>query len=410
AWHEQALFYRLIQPGKNRWNAAFWCGSPSVVRRAALEDVGGVATETITEDIHTSVRMHARGWKTVYHNETLAYGIAPQTFHAFAVQRLRWAQGTMQLLRSPDNPLIRPGLTLAQRLNYFASMMTYFDSYQKLVYLLAPSIVLTTGLLPLDVPATAYLLNWVPYFGLTLLANVALGRGQFRFLLVEQYNLLKMFVFLWATTVLVWPRRLTFRVTPKRVDTSVSQMERVLLQPQIALLVVIGLSVVLALVNLIWGITTTYSRPDIILAMVGWAVANAGILALGIRAVLQRLHARATYRFPVQVTIGLTDVAGRLVKGKAVDLSPTGVGVCFGEPVTLGKAVSVVIELPSGLIGARGEVRYVAPQPDGNIKVGVRFIALHPADRERLIFFLYVVAPRSLTLAPPAPAPVARVA
>ncbi|MBX6341266.1 MAG: glycosyltransferase [Thermomicrobiaceae bacterium] len=34
-WHEQALFYRVIQRGKNRWNAAFWCGSPSVVRRSA---------------------------------------------------------------------------------------------------------------------------------------------------------------------------------------------------------------------------------------------------------------------------------------------------------------------------------------------------------------------------------------
>ena len=72
-WHDQTLFYRVIQPGKNRWNAAFWCGSPSVVRRAALEDVGGVATDTITEDIHTTVRLHSRGWRTVYHDEILAY-------------------------------------------------------------------------------------------------------------------------------------------------------------------------------------------------------------------------------------------------------------------------------------------------------------------------------------------------
>ena len=87
AWHEQSLFFRVIQPGKNHTNSAFWCGSPSVVRRKALEDVGGVATETVTEDIHTSVRMHSRGWKTLFVNEPLAFGIAPQTIKAFLVQR-----------------------------------------------------------------------------------------------------------------------------------------------------------------------------------------------------------------------------------------------------------------------------------------------------------------------------------
>ncbi|MGH8993923.1 MAG: glycosyltransferase family 2 protein, partial [Acidimicrobiia bacterium] len=50
---EQALFYRVLQPGKNRWRAAFWCGTGAVVRVEALRQVGGVATETVTEDIHT---------------------------------------------------------------------------------------------------------------------------------------------------------------------------------------------------------------------------------------------------------------------------------------------------------------------------------------------------------------------
>src|ERR1051326_1298646 len=153
AWHEQALFFRVIQAGKNRWNAAFWCGSPSILRRAALEDVGGIATESVTEDLHTSLRLHSRGWKTVYHPEPLAYGIAPQTLQAFAVQRLRWAQGTMQILRTRENPIIMPGLSVAQRLNYVASTFTYFDAFQKLIFLLVPTLVLLTGVLPLRVSA-----------------------------------------------------------------------------------------------------------------------------------------------------------------------------------------------------------------------------------------------------------------
>jgi cellulose synthase (UDP-forming) len=58
---EQELFYRALSAGRNRWNAAFWCGTNALVRLAALRDVGGVAVDTVTEDIHTTVRMHRRG-------------------------------------------------------------------------------------------------------------------------------------------------------------------------------------------------------------------------------------------------------------------------------------------------------------------------------------------------------------
>ena len=110
-WHEQALFYRVIQPGKDRSNAAFWCGSSAVLRRSALEAIGGVATETITEDILTTIKLHAAGWRTAYHNEILATGIAPDDLDAFLTQRKRWAQGAMQILRSRYNPLWTKGLT-----------------------------------------------------------------------------------------------------------------------------------------------------------------------------------------------------------------------------------------------------------------------------------------------------------
>src|SRR5229473_4293669 len=84
-WHEQSLFYNVIQLGKNRWNAGFWCGSNSIMRRSALMSVGGLATETVTEDIHTSLRLHAAGWKSVCHEEVLAMGLAPQDYLAFTV-------------------------------------------------------------------------------------------------------------------------------------------------------------------------------------------------------------------------------------------------------------------------------------------------------------------------------------
>ena len=55
-YQDQQLFYRALQPGRNRWGAAFWCGTGAVVRATALRDVGGLATETVTE---TSTRPSA---------------------------------------------------------------------------------------------------------------------------------------------------------------------------------------------------------------------------------------------------------------------------------------------------------------------------------------------------------------
>src|SRR5579859_4426867 len=201
-WHEQSLFYNIIQPGKNRWNAAFWCGSNSIMRRSALLSVGGIATETVTEDIHTSLRLHAAGWKSIYHNEMLSMGLAPQDFLAFTVQRLRWGQGAMQVLRR-ENPLFKRGLTFAQRINYMASIITYFEAFQRLVYTLAPSIVLFTAVLPIHAAVLPFAARFLPYFALGMIANIALGRGRFRPLQTEEFNLLKMATFVKASFALV---------------------------------------------------------------------------------------------------------------------------------------------------------------------------------------------------------------
>lgn len=395
-WHEQALFYRVIQPGKNRWNAAFWCGSPSVVRRRALESVGGVATDTITEDIHTTVRLHSRGWRTVFHDGQLAYGIAPQTIESFAVQRLRWAQGTMQLLRGPENPVIIKGLTLAQRLNYFASTATYFDSFQKLVYLAAPATVLLTGAVPLDVSGASFLVHWLPYMLLGTLANVALGRGTFRYIQVELFNLLKMFTFIVASTTLISARPLRFVVTPKRADRSAAAQERQTLAPHMVLL---GFSIgamLIGLGNFIWGLTARFYDEDIVLVTVIWSVINAIALVYGIYLVLSRVNRlrRANYRFQVRLTGYVRPVDSGGSAAHVNDLSREGAGVIVGRPIARGSSVELSVDLPDGRLLLRAEVASSAALGDGRYRLGVHFLRDDPTAHERLVNYLFVALPR----------------
>lgn len=128
-WSEQSMFFRVIQRGKDCWNAAFFCGSCATLRRSALDRIGGFATGTITEDLHTSLRLHARGFTSIYHAEPLAFGLAPESFEAFIGQRVRWGQGAMHVWRK-EGILTHRGLSWPQRLNYLASALTYFDGWQ----------------------------------------------------------------------------------------------------------------------------------------------------------------------------------------------------------------------------------------------------------------------------------------
>jgi cellulose synthase/poly-beta-1,6-N-acetylglucosamine synthase-like glycosyltransferase/predicted Zn-dependent protease len=146
-WEEGEIFYNVIQPGKNHWNGVSFCGSAAMFRRTALEDVGCVATETITEDMHTGLRMHAKGWKSLFVNERLVSGQAATDVTTFNTQRLRWGEGNLGIF-AHDNPFTMPGLTIAQRLCYLGSMLSWTTGIQKLQLYLAPMLMLLTGVAP----------------------------------------------------------------------------------------------------------------------------------------------------------------------------------------------------------------------------------------------------------------------
>ncbi|HSD29168.1 MAG TPA: glycosyltransferase, partial [Vicinamibacteria bacterium] len=134
---EQTFFYHVIQPGNDFWNSAFFCGSCAVLRRSALESIGGFKVSTVTEDAHTALELHARGWRSAYLGLPLAAGLATESFAAHVVQRMRWARGMAQILRL-DCPLFKRGLRLPQRLNYFNAMLHFFFGLPRLAMIAAP--------------------------------------------------------------------------------------------------------------------------------------------------------------------------------------------------------------------------------------------------------------------------------
>ncbi|MDR0779451.1 MAG: glycosyltransferase, partial [Pseudomonadales bacterium] len=201
-WNEQSMFYEAIQPSKNCFNAAFFCGSGALVRREAIDSIGGFATGTATEDIHTSLRLHARGWRSLFVNEQLAHGIAPINMTEYHKQRTRWGAGSLGvLLRSSDSPLWARGLTLAQRICYFNSTFSFVNGVQRLFYMLFPAVLLllapfTTNDFQID--AVHYVAVMLGFITFSYACVWATSDGAYHPILTEEYNLANMFSHLLA--------------------------------------------------------------------------------------------------------------------------------------------------------------------------------------------------------------------
>lgn len=392
-WHEQSLFFRVIQPGKNHSNSAFWTGSPSVLRRKALESIGGIATATVTEDIHTSVRLHASGWNSLFLSETLAYGLAPETIHAFLLQRLRWAQGTMQLYRSKESPFWISGLSLKQRLSYFASFRAYIESIQKIILLLTPAVILLFSILPMRVNASDFFLHWAPYFLITLWANEALGRGYFRYFQTEKFNLLKMLTFLNSFIALL-PIKISFKVTPKSAQDTDADLEVRSMYLYIALFLLILIATIAGITQL-ETLLLAGEDPGLIGIALIWAVFNTGMIVLALEYVLTKKHRRETVRFTCDAPATLTKDTVTIT-GRVQDISATGAMFALQSDRELiggnwqlsipASSTMPPLELPTSII--------VQTPLKGSLSiVGVRFRPLEADVRSKLFKYLYVMLP-----------------
>jgi cellulose synthase (UDP-forming) len=151
-----ALFYRIIQKSKDADDAAFSCGSGVVYRRAALESIGGFSTWNLVEDVHTSMRLHARGWRSVYHGYPLTVGTAPADVRGYVRQRSQWAVDSLRMLFW-DNPFGYSGLTVAQKFQYTYTGAAYLiAAFLVPFYFLLPAWSTFTGQFVVMAPAWTY--------------------------------------------------------------------------------------------------------------------------------------------------------------------------------------------------------------------------------------------------------------
>lgn len=329
--NEQDLFFHVIQPGNDYWGAAFFAGSGAVFRRSALQSVGGFAVETITEDVHTGMRIHGMGWKSLYYNRDLAAGMAQESFADVIKQRLRWARGMTQIY-CLENPMFARGLSLAQRLCYFTGIWYFFHGLPRLIFMIAPLFFLLFGYKTVNSGFVEVLIYYLPSFLATTLGYTIISRGVRHSFWSEVYETC-FCIYLSLTTFLTFlsPHRAKFRVTPKGGLTEKLNFNWRIVFPQvmIAALTIVGIG--MAIVRAIY--TPEYAGG--IYTNMAWSIYNLVLLLGAIYVAQERPQFRLAPRIFRRIRCELKLLDGSIAVGYTTNISESGVALVFDEPVPI---------------------------------------------------------------------------
>ena len=377
--NEGELFYGLVQDGNDLWNASFFCGSCAVIKRSCLDEVGGIATETVTEDAHTALKLHRAGYSTAFLAIPQAAGFATETLGSHVGQRIRWARGMAQIFRV-DNPFLGKGLKLGQRLCYANAMLHFFYGLPRLIFLTAPLAFLLLGSQVIWASATDIALFALPHL---LHANLTNSRmqGEFRHSFwAEVYeSVLAWYILRPVLVAFINPKFGKFNVTIKGGLNEKEFFDWDISKPYFILM---GLS----LTGFCFGLGRLLFESDpevqtIVLNLI-WTAYNLIMLGASIAVANEARQVRQSPRVQMKMPASLRLSNGRAYACTTTDYSDGGVGLVAADvvDVPLGEAVRL------GLIRGSDEYEFDAKVTlNRQNRIGLQF---EPMTRQQSIDFV----------------------
>jgi cellulose synthase (UDP-forming) len=311
---EQGLFFNVLLAARNHRDAGpFWCGSTAILRTAALREIGGVATDTIVEDMHTTLGLLRAGWRTAYHHQTLAVGLAPATADEYLLQRRRWGLGLMQVLVKERLWSSKRYLSWRNYYECFTGAVWWLEGVGTLLLLMVPITLLVSGAQTSTANPWLFSAVFAGTFAVRLWGMKRLFRHQLSWPNALALRVLRIPVGLSCLWWLLTRRTLEFQVTPKGGSD-----ERVRGRvPRVIWFLVAGLVGVIAYSAAgLAGLTPWHTTAGATVTSGAWLVVTASILTLGMRRITAAEHAssrRNAHRFAVEAEVTVDGYATELV-------------------------------------------------------------------------------------------------
>lgn len=381
------LFYKVLQKGNDFWNASFFCGSAAVIRKEYALQVGGIATETVTEDCHTAFRLHSLGYKSFYYDKIMVAGLAPEKFSSYVGQQVRWARGMAQILRL-ENPMFnrKLNLTIAQRICYFSATSHFFYGFPRLMYAIAPTLFLLFGINPIQGLGLETLAYALPHILLSLNANYITYKNVRYSFWNEIFEFTMAFQAGYVTFMaLINPSLGSFNVTDKGLTVT----KRYFDWEQVRGLLVVGGLVVLALLVVPFWLILRPEDSQAVLVNAMWCVFNLILLLAAMLVAFEQPQLRKTHRLPRHLGAAVF-TADKSWTGHTINISETGVLISLDAQPNLPDEVEVELV---GDYGARafmdGRIIRATPVEDNRSDLAIEFINPTQAQLDALTVVIY---------------------
>ena len=351
---EQRFFFDIIMPSKDAWGLAFCCGTSSVIRFPALLEIGGFPTDSVTEDFLLTVRLLERGYKTLYLNEKLSTGLAPEGINEYATQRTRWCLGLVQICRGRSGPFrLGNGLPLSFRISLIETFLYWGASFLfRMFCLLAPALFFLFDVRMVQ----ANISDAVAHFAPMVIAQVAittwLGGGRMLPIISDVYQLLIAPEIIAVVAVaLVRPRGHKFKVTDKGIHYAGLNIHWRLLFRFLALAAI----TIAGLAKVLWSDNADFIQNGGTLNLF-WAWYNLLVLTICCIICIEQPRRRLDERFLTREKV-LLKLGELACVHDVVDISASGMRLAGDVSTPVGSPAAVVldgIEIPA-IVARKGQ-------------------------------------------------------
>lgn len=354
-WNTQDLFYRIIMPGRDYWNASFFAGTAAVFRKKALTDVGGFATGSITEDFHTSMNFYSHGWNGSYVNEILSNELAPEDVKNYHIQLRRWAEGNISMLYT-CNPLFKKGLSFAQRICFFSTIFGWFFGFPKLVYLAIPPAAILFGMLPIKSFDFEFIWRCSFFLVVLVLGFEFITRWYGKIIYCEFFTTINFFAVIQAAFRSIFRFKSTYKVTSKDIITPTRFFH---ILPQIVVYL-------LSLAGIIWAGSKIYYYGISVgmtgtIAAIFWNGINGTFAFIAIERMTRPYYKRKEFRFvgaaPVRYSVD-DSVHSSEGMGITRDISENGISLVTFTSLPKNKKISLSLYLNQTVFHCKATVLF----------------------------------------------------
>lgn len=356
---EQRHFFDNVEPARDAWGIAICCGTSSVMRVRAVEQIGWLPTQSVTEDFLLTLTLAENGWQTVYLNEPLTEGLAPEGLKEFIVQRGRWCLGLMQIARNSYNPLGSHRLDLMHRISVIDSLLYWLTTFPfRLASLICPLLYWWLGITIVNASLIDVIGYYVPYYVMVLIALNWLSKGLFIPIINDTAQLIAAWPICRAAALGLLtrgPHR--FSVTAKGGDRTKVVVQWALMRP---FLILLGLTVggLVVPLNSDFAFNASSTAGDGVAIVLFWTAYNILVLLVAIAVCIERpRYNRPQRQVPEPITLTIGDERHR---GWLVNLGPDGARISGPFGLLAGAAGKLSVPMIGDV-----DARVLAPTRDG---------------------------------------------